>query len=46
MGHTLVTIKVGVIPLESLDFIVDPTTQTLAGKHGKKRVMLMYLASP
>jgi predicted aspartyl protease len=33
---------IGVIPLESLDFIVDPTTQTLAGKHGKKRVMLMY----
>ena len=32
---------VGVIPLEGLDFIVDPTTQTLAGKHGSKRMMLM-----
>jgi predicted aspartyl protease len=33
---------VGVIPLECLDFTVDPTTQMLVGKHGKKRVMLMY----
>ena len=33
---------VGVIPLEGLDFIVDPTTQTLAGKHGAKRITLMY----
>lgn len=33
---------VGVIPLEALDYIVDPTTQSLVGKHGKKRVMLMY----
>ncbi|MCY3024096.1 MAG: aspartyl protease [Planctomycetota bacterium] len=32
---------VGVIPLEGLDFIVDPTTQTLMGKHGAKRMMLM-----
>ena len=32
---------VGVIPLEGLDFIVDPTTQTLAGKHGATRMMLM-----
>ena len=33
---------VGVIPLEGLDFIVDPTTQKLVGKHGKTRIMLMY----
>jgi len=33
---------VGVIPLEGLDFMVDPTTQTLVGKHGAKRMMLMY----
>jgi len=33
---------VGVIPLEGLDFVVDPTTQSLVGKHGKKRVMVMY----
>lgn len=33
---------VGVIPLEGLDYMVDPTTQKLVGKHGKKRVVLMY----
>lgn len=33
---------IGVIPLEGLDFMVDPTTQRLVGKHGAKRVMLMY----
>ena len=33
---------IGVIPLEGLDFMVDPTTQTLVGKHGSQRVMLMY----
>jgi len=33
---------VGLIPLEALDFVVDPTTQSLVGKHGKKRVMVMY----
>ena len=33
---------VGVIPLEGLDYMVDPTTQTLVGKHGAKRIMLMY----
>ncbi|MGD0089593.1 MAG: hypothetical protein ABSE73_06695 [Planctomycetota bacterium] len=33
---------VGVAPLEGLDYTVDPTTQSLIGKHGKKRVMLMY----
>jgi predicted aspartyl protease len=33
---------VGVIPLEALDFVVDPTTQSLVGKHGKKRVTVMY----
>ena len=33
---------IGVIPLEALDFIVDPTTQKLIGKHGKKRITLMY----
>jgi predicted aspartyl protease len=33
---------IGVIPLESLDFVVDPTTQSLIGKHGARRVMLMY----
>jgi predicted aspartyl protease len=32
---------IGVIPLEGLDYVVDPTTQTLIGKHGAKRVMLM-----
>jgi predicted aspartyl protease len=33
---------IGGIPLEGLDYVVDPTTQRLVGKHGKKRVMLMY----
>ncbi|MGD0092278.1 MAG: hypothetical protein ABSE73_20370 [Planctomycetota bacterium] len=33
---------VGVIPLEGLDFVVDPMTHSLVGKHGKKRVMVMY----
>ncbi|MBI5369318.1 MAG: aspartyl protease family protein [Planctomycetes bacterium] len=32
---------IGVIPLEALDYMVDPTTQRLLGKHGKKRVLLM-----
>ena len=33
---------VGVIPLEGLDYVVDSTTQTLVGKHGTTRMMLMY----
>ena len=33
---------IGVVPLEVLDFIVDPTEQKLIGKHGKQRVCLMY----
>jgi len=33
---------VGVIPLEGLDYTVDPTTQKLIGKHGAKRIVLMY----
>ena len=33
---------IGVIPLEALDYVVDPTTQRLIGKHGKKRIMLMF----
>lgn len=33
---------IGVIPLEGLDFVVDPTTQKLTGKHGPTRMMLMY----
>jgi hypothetical protein len=33
---------VGVIPLEGLDYMVNPTTQTLVGKHGAKRITLMY----
>jgi len=33
---------VGVVPLELLDYMVDPTTQTLVGKHGATRVVLMY----
>jgi predicted aspartyl protease len=33
---------IGVIPLEGLDFVVDPTTQSLMGKHGATRMMLMY----
>ncbi|MBI3272605.1 MAG: aspartyl protease family protein [Planctomycetes bacterium] len=32
---------IGVIPLEALDYIVDPTTQRLLGKHGKKRLLYM-----
>lgn len=32
---------VGVIPLEALDFIVDPTTQSVVGKHGKTRIEMM-----
>ena len=32
---------VGVVPLEILDFVVDPTTQKDEGKHGATRVMLM-----
>jgi len=33
---------IGCIPLEALDFIVDPTEQKLVGKHGDKRITLMY----
>jgi len=33
---------IGVIPLEGLDFIVDPIEQKLVGKHGRKRVCLLY----
>jgi predicted aspartyl protease len=33
---------VGVIPLEALDYMVDPTTQKLVGKHGATRVVLLY----
>ena len=33
---------IGVIPLEGLDFVVDPTLQRLVGKHGSQQVMLMY----
>ena len=33
---------VGVIPLEGLDFIVDPIAQELVGKHGRDRVVLLY----
>ena len=37
-----VSALVGVIPLEGMDFIVDPVDQKLIGKHGAKRVSLMY----
>jgi len=33
---------IGVIPLEGLDYIVDPIEQKLVGKHGRKRVCLLY----
>jgi predicted aspartyl protease len=33
---------VGGIPLEALDYMVDPTTQKLVGKHGATRIVLMY----
>ena len=33
---------IGVIPLEGMDFIVDPVEQKLVGKHGRKRVCLLY----
>ena len=32
----------GVIPLEGLDFVVDPLGQKLVGKHGRNRVSLLY----
>jgi len=33
---------VGVVPLEVLDFVVDPVEQKLVGKHGGTRMTLMY----
>ena len=33
---------IGVIPLEGLDFVVDPIEQKLVGKHGRQRVTLLY----
>ena len=33
---------VGVLVLEALDYMVDPTTEKLVGKHGKKQVILLY----
>lgn len=33
---------VGVVPLEVLDYMVDPTTQSLIGKHGATSMVLMY----
>lgn len=32
----------GVIPLEALDFVIDPVAQKLVGKHGRKQVCLLY----
>ena len=33
---------VGVVPLEVLDFVVDPTEEKLVGKHGAQQVALLY----
>jgi predicted aspartyl protease len=33
---------IGVLVLEALDYMVDPTTEKLVGKHGEKRVILLY----
>lgn len=33
---------VGVVPLEALDYMVDPVTEKLVGKHGRERTALMY----
>jgi clan AA aspartic protease len=32
----------GVIPLEDMDFIVDPKSQTLAGAHGDEALCMVY----
>jgi len=35
-------ILLGAIPLENMDLIVDPCSQTLTGAHGKKEVGYLY----
>jgi predicted aspartyl protease len=33
---------IGVMPLEALDFIVDPTQEKIVGKHGDKQVLMLF----
>ena len=33
---------VGVLPLEALDYKIDPKKERLVGKHGREQVTLMY----